>query len=248
MRQIKRVDGKLGRYYDVEGLGQLPSVTTILQVIAKPGLIPWAKNEALKLVEVELKKFSGKSLDITDEFIDTIIVRSKNRPKEILDEASDFGTQAHILIDKIIRNEPVEIPDVFKPVVDGFLAWKSGEGFEILSSEVMVYSEKHGYAGSLDCLAKRNGSLSVLDWKSSKGIYDTMALQVAAYAKAHEEINGTSISEAWIIRFPKMQPQEGEVLFEPKKVQNLDKRFAEFLAAKKIFDGLKEPKFSSPED
>ena len=48
--RITRVDDRWGsgRYYDVEGVGSLPSVTTVLNVISKPALVPCARNLALE--------------------------------------------------------------------------------------------------------------------------------------------------------------------------------------------------------
>ena len=45
---ITRVDGAPGgRHYRVEGFdGLFPSVTTVLDVINKPALVPWARNMA----------------------------------------------------------------------------------------------------------------------------------------------------------------------------------------------------------
>ena len=49
---ITRVDGAPGgRHYRVEGFdGLFPSVTTVLDVINKPALVPWARNMALESV------------------------------------------------------------------------------------------------------------------------------------------------------------------------------------------------------
>jgi hypothetical protein len=51
-RQARR-QTRAGRFYDVEELGSLPSVTTILSVIAKPALLNWmAKVEREMVLEV----------------------------------------------------------------------------------------------------------------------------------------------------------------------------------------------------
>ena len=48
---ITRTDGPGGRHYQVEGYDEpFPSVTTVLNVIAKPTLVPWARNVALEKV------------------------------------------------------------------------------------------------------------------------------------------------------------------------------------------------------
>jgi ATP-dependent exoDNAse (exonuclease V) beta subunit len=59
----------------------------------------------------------------------------------------------------------------------------------------MVYSARHRYAGAIDALAYREGELVALDWKTSKGLYPEYALQVAAYAKAIEEMTRQQVTE-----------------------------------------------------
>ena len=59
--QIKRVNENGVRYYRVEGHEEpFPSVTTVLNVISKPALIPWAKNISLEKVRESLleRKFT----------------------------------------------------------------------------------------------------------------------------------------------------------------------------------------------
>jgi hypothetical protein len=43
-----------------------------------------------------------------------------------------------------------------------------------------------------DCLAKLNGKLILLDWKTSKGVYMDMLLQLAAYKAVWEECHPES--------------------------------------------------------
>jgi hypothetical protein len=91
---------------------------------------------------------------------------------------------------------------------------------------MMVYSAKYKYAGAMDAVAYRDGKMVALDWKTSNGLYGEYALQVAAYAKALEEMTGEVVSEAWAVRFGKKTPE-----FEAKKVTDLDGTFVAFRAA-----------------
>lgn len=56
-------------------------------------------------------------------------------------------------------------------------------------TETVAYSAKYGYAGAMVAIAYHEGKLvALLDWKTSIAIYSEDALQVAAYAKALEEM------------------------------------------------------------
>ena len=75
-------------------------------------------------------------------------------------------------------------------------------------------------------MAHSDGSLAVVDFKTSNGIYDTHILQVAAYAKAYEEMNGTPVSRALVVRFDKKEPT-----FEVQELVDIDASFRAFQAA-----------------
>ncbi|CAM5407445.1 hypothetical protein SMICM304S_08777 [Streptomyces microflavus] len=56
--------------------------------------------------------------------------------------------------------------------------------------------DEHLYAGSFDAIARIDGEVVVLDWKTSKAVYDSVALQLAAYRYANRIIlaeNGESV-------------------------------------------------------
>ena len=102
-------------------------------------------------------------------------------------------------------------------------------------SEVFVYSEKYKYAGAMDAVGWRHlpdgtKSFVALDWKTSKASRAEYALQLAAYAKAFEELQGVKVSEAWVVRFDKTKPS-----FEVKKVLEIDRSFSTFLAALQLW-------------
>ena len=217
-----------GRTYTIDG-NEYPSVTTVLQVIAKPALIPWAKKVSLEKVRAELYTYVDDSLfggqrTLDRRGVDTIVESARKRPDEVRDEAADFGSQAHGLVEGHIlwamgKREALPIvPPALAPVVNTFFAWQEQAGLTIPHSARVGYSTAHGFVGTLDGLATRNGLPVVLDWKTSNGLWPEMRLQVAAYALALSEMDGRTLDEAWIVRFNKDVPKHPEDAFEAVKI------------------------------
>ena len=69
------------------------------------------------------------------------------------DQAADFGTTSHTLIEQIIQGEEPEVPPEFAQVVDNFTAWRRKAKLDIHFTETTVYSAKHHYAGTMDAVA-----------------------------------------------------------------------------------------------
>ncbi len=56
---------------------------------------------------------------------------------------------------------------------------------EVIACEERVYSTRHGYAGTLDLVARVNGTVCVIDYKASIPV--SVPYQLAAYAVAYGE-------------------------------------------------------------
>ncbi|MFA6433771.1 MAG: PD-(D/E)XK nuclease family protein [Elusimicrobiales bacterium] len=219
-------------------------MTGMLSVINKPALVPWAKREALGMVENALmERLDGRQsarLVINKAWVQAVLEDAKRRPDKLKDEAADLGSQAHAFIDLIIHGkEPESLPAAIEGPVKAFKDWWGKMGIQLVMGDTKVASTQYGYGGSLDALGVRNGKLVLLDWKTSSGIYDEYALQVAAYAQAFKETFGADCAEAFIVRFGKKLPIE----FEAKEVASLQESFAAFLAAKTLKESLAKPHF-----
>ena len=235
-RQVTRLDRhKGGRHYQVAGEAEAyPSVTTVLNVINKPALIPWAKNMTLDAVREALAPRIGKRPLLTQEWVDEMVSDAKDRSNMIKDTAADFGTTAHGYIEDILKGRDVKVPPDFETVVENFLAWQNESRLNVTFSEVMVYSIQHQFAGSMDAVATRRGKLVALDWKTSSGLYREMDLQVAAYAHALSEMTDQPVDEAWVVRFGKKEAE-----FECRQVRDLAVCFEGFKGAMGLWRALK---------
>ena len=254
-----------GRVYVGEDGKQYASVTTILNVINKPALIPWAKKQSLEKVKFVLQNhvMNGTLPEIksTDD-IDAIINEASKTPDKALQLAGDFGSHAHALIEKVINarihndKEPVITAD-FKVVMESFEMFCEQYNPVFVGSEVQVCYRpaytKIRYAGTVDAVIIHEDNPIVVDFKTSKGIYDEHRLQVGAYSYALHRLNQKhhGIAGQGNIRAGKNSPFDMAWVVKLSKDQagvEIDKVITEasyraFENATKLYYKLKEKKW-----
>jgi hypothetical protein len=160
---------------------EVPGVTTVLNILNKPALVPWAWGLGMK------------GLDY----------------RKVRDQAADIGTIAHSMIEADIRGEafdPSEYApaDVAKAEVSyiAWLDWRKANIVDVLHSELQMVSEEYGFGGTIDCIARHNGDVWLVDVKTGKAVYDEMIAQVAAYQVMYGDRFG-HIGQVHIIRLDK---------------------------------------------
>ncbi len=160
-----------------------PSVTTILGMLDKSdGLLQWAVNCALNYVKLHV---------LTEDW-EGVLIAAKSNWRETREEAADIGKEIHELIKVYIRHGRDALGTYRPEVENGFLAfleWEKVNGVEWLEAEKEVYDSLNGFAGTLDAKCRFSigpfaGRVFVIDFKSSKAIYDGYAEQVSAYRHA----------------------------------------------------------------
>jgi len=228
--QVTKKDGSQETY---------PGVTGILDIIGgdkTQRLMGWAKKEALNSVANSLKEFQNSPVTVTQEWIDGVIKKARMRPKKILDTASNFGTRLHSAIDSIILGVKPVIDEDISPCLNEFMNWKANNRIEFVSGDTPVASIKHGYGGKLDAIGKIGKDIVLVDWKSARGAWDTMGLQVAGYSLALKEQYGIKASKLMIVRLIKELPYGVEESIVPDiKVSQ-----EAFLAAKELSRLMKQ--------
>jgi len=161
---------------------------------------------------------------------------TKNEPSNILEQVSDFGTQAHELIESLFKGDKPDIPENLSILAKNFQQWHRSSGLTYVQTEKPVISKKFQYGGTLDAIAKRNGNkLVCIDWKTSNYFQTEYALQLAAYVKALEEMEGSTVSEAWVIRLSK--DKDG---VEARHIQDINASFRAFIAALTLWKSLQK--------
>ena len=163
----------------------IPGVTTVLKQLgwSTRALIAWARREAL----------------------------AGNDPDKIRDKAADIGTLCHYMIEchcKGVEPDLTEYsPANIAQAENGFLAfldWEKINKPTYLENEIQVISEEYQYGGTIDIIADLHGKKTLLDLKTSNGIYDEMYVQVSAYMTAYNETANEPIEDACILQISKV--------------------------------------------
>ncbi len=243
---LRRVSRNYSRFYEVDGHPDLfPSVTSVLNVLDKPGLKYWAVKQTLLSTADELAASQAEAGErpLTADEIRQRVMQCQGADRVALQKAGDFGTRAHDAIDQLIagsRGEDLCIDADIKQTVKNFWDWWVESGVTLdPRGDTMVHSPRYGYAGALDALGlTRDGKLMVCDWKTSNAVYESHVMQVAAYAKAVEEnllAAGCSPEEAKVHRACVVRFEKGKPGFEVVDVEDIEAAFAAFKAALYLF-------------
>lgn len=197
----KDTDG--GRVYTHPITGEtFRSVTTILDAAAKPQLNNWIVKQISNFAADNLAMLSEMDRDDAADLIRAARYSSSK-------EAADIGNRVHGIIENLALNNTVIVPADAAYVAK---MWRElNEEFEIhtLYAEATLINRTVGYAGSADLIVmiRRRGinpttgqeyvwRRAVVDAKSGKGIYDSVSLQLVAYAKAEQILlaDGTELT------------------------------------------------------
>jgi hypothetical protein len=195
----------------------LPSVTQVIRLLAKPGLVEWAYNLGLK--RISLHKHLG--------------------------EVSQIGTDVHALItrflldaDKVPANvgnpDPTD-PELVEPFRQ-FLDWYQDHDPEPRLVENPLIDAELGYGGTVDLVAQIDGKLELVDFKTSHAIHEDHLYQLAAYDHLLA-VNHIHIARARIVQIGRSQDRYREVIAAKDE---LAKRFEVFCCLLRIHQLQKE--------
>jgi hypothetical protein len=228
------------------------TVTSVTSAIGhglpKPHLVGWAVKMTAEaairdhdVVESFIKKNDKKSA----------IDHLKGARWRTLGSKGDRGTIVHAAVDAYIRGKPYTKEELQELIEEADLPrsyWESTIGMvagameflwevkpEVLHNEVTLFSRQHGYGGTADliCKMKIGGSVvpAVVDFKTSKSIYDEVALQLSAYAYA-DFVGQNDGTEMEIV--PGGEPIKYGVVIRPKSNGTYER--ADFILTKDVFD------------
>lgn len=163
---------------------KVPSVTTVLGVIAKPWLVAWGNRLGLQGIDSSL----------------------------YVQEAAGAGTLAHAAIEAALKGVPIDDALVSEFSVEervagriawgNFTDWRRQHDIEPILVEYQLVSERMRVGGTVDCFAVIDGRRTVLDFKTSVRVYESHVVQLAAYRALLEEA-GHQVDEVRVVLLPR---------------------------------------------
>ena len=225
----------------------IPSATKVLDIISKPALVPWALKVGANWLEKNFFFDEDSSSKKTKVYksrmaLDPLIKGMKSAYRSESHDALNIGSITHEWVEGAINwklgdGEIPQMPKQEEAVnsIEAFKYWVSQNVVEWKSSEEKLFHRKYRYAGTVDARAIINGEYCVIDWKTSKAVYPEYHLQVAAYAKAVEDIHGIPVDATYILRCDKATGR-----FEAVRSTEIEENFQAFLSALTLHKRMKE--------
>jgi len=253
--ELERLPTERGaRFYKTHTGLKLPSVTTILGVIAKPALIPWAATQERTAVIAAVRRAYEDTVELGElpdpemfmELTATEIEKEKAY-RSSLRKAAKIGTQVHERIEWEFLGELGRPRKETPPPLDSAEAersfgrasdWRKATNLKVLDTERMVASLHGQYAGTLDALVEVDGRVGILDFKTGKRVYEEALLQGCAYRLALAE-EGIKTETGWIVLLPK---SEGEEPFQIVEMPPIAELIAPWQAAVSLYRWTREQK------
>lgn len=162
-----------GRHYKHPVTGKLlPSVTNVIGILDKPALPRWSAG----LVAQKAYEMRHELVDMEENEAVRLL---RNAPWKKSEAAADRGTTIHEWLEKAMLGEPV--PELAGEALDYEQAahsWLDTYKPEPVLLEATMFTKT--YAGTADGIVNIGGQPMLIDFKTSKGLYESAALQLAA--------------------------------------------------------------------
>ena len=190
----------------------------------------------------------GSEMCIRDRPLTGLLKGMKGAHRSYSTHAMSVGTATHEWIEKHVihlmtGDDKPEIPydnEEVSTACQAFKDWVSENDVVFLGTEEKVFSRDYKYTGTYDAHAIVNGKVTIIDWKTSKGVYPEYHLQNAAYAGAFEEIHsGGHVEQTLVLRLDK---RYGNYEADFQTREQWKKNYQAFLAALLLYNRLKELK------
>jgi genome maintenance exonuclease 1 len=197
--KAKNVDGK--RFYEDQETKKIyPSITSVLSIRQKEGLIKWRKS-------------------VGEEVANHVMIQAANR-----------GTAVHNMVEDYLNNVDLEQVDKYKKqflprMMFNVLKPELSKINNIRLQEAQMFSTDYTVAGRVDCIAEYDDVLSIIDFKTStkeknEDWIENYFIQGSAYAEMYKEHFAEEVTQVVIL----MVNEEGTIqVFKKNKVDYLPK-------------------------
>ena len=170
---LKQINRKSGRVYMDEEGNEYPSITSVLSILSKEGILRWRA----RVGEEEANKISSKAVKKGNEMHDLLEMYVNNRYRPATKGTNNIPLP-HIL----------SLFYDIHPIIDQNLT-------KVYATEQRLHSKHLKVAGTADCIGVWKGKNSIVDWKTSnkfkkKEWVSNYFMQCAGYAIMWEELTG----------------------------------------------------------
>lgn len=230
--------------YTLDGR-DMTGCTTILGVIAKPALIQWAANEAVKYAKEHISErftavgaalYYKQAIGIAEIVLD----EAKTAHAKKRDKAADQGTDTHAEVEAYVKLSITQFGGgaatgvVYPSSIAPFVNWALANNVRFVSSEQQFYSRSLFVAGTCDLIFEMAGKRYLADIKTFKKLWDrTPFFQMAGYGLMAVEMGEKPFDGYVVLNLPK----EGG--FEDYWSYDVEGDTEGFLAAVKLYRAIK---------
>lgn len=176
----------------------VPSITTALGALEKPGIVDWhisqtvayavthvdellsrTEEQGMRFMQYYSRRLNSSKVDEIDVY---------NYSKGVLEDLADLGDFIHDWIEADLNGWIPEDPwrDDQAEMVMAYLDWKETQFLNVVATETTVFGNYNGfgYAGTFDIVAEVNGETWLLDIKTSRSVYESHVAQLGAIGAA----------------------------------------------------------------
>ena len=240
----------------------LLSVTTITGVIDKSRqLIIWATRLARDYVKnyvADRIESQGEQAMFSSFEINEIADEACDQHNKVKDKAASIGSIVHefaeewgkfqigitkeqpsvkSIVTKKAKEEKLELDDEtvesISNGINAFLNWFESADVKYEHVEKLLYSIKHDYAGLTDGVGVVNSQHVIIDYKTSKAIYDDQILQLSAYFMAYQEEFNCKLDGGYILHFCKLTGEFKDHFYTREELEEAFEAFANACSLKK---------------
>jgi hypothetical protein len=191
-------------YYH-NGRGPWPGVTTITDVLDKPALVKWKREQVALAALAHVDRLAEDKAAGNEDAAVAFLMNARDEGRN----SRERGSRIHEAIEGVLLRQSPQIDPRDVAAVEGARAWLNAKRPKPLEVESFLINATLGYGGTCDLIAELDGEIWLLDWKSSKSVawpsgqvYNEYRLQLSAYA--HAEFVGV-IGDAQEYEVPAIQ-------------------------------------------